>query len=226
MSLRDTAVLLEDGTVLNARVHLGVGAPLVLLHDLDCSARYWDAVVGRLLELKPDLPVVALDLRGHGASTCSGETSRKRLVSDLKRTCKALGLDDPVVCGHGWGADVALAAPFAGSVIAINPLLGREPAAFVEDAPRPQGMVGANSPAVLESCRIGATTAKRLRRTRRDAPLLLVAADPGDTGVEGFDEIADAASEAFVWQDATRHLPLEAPHGVAALLLSWIEEMA
>lgn len=227
MDLQTITVPLDDGTVINARVHDGTEPALVLLHDLDCSSGYWDAVIARLLELDPELHIVALDLRGHGASTCAGETSRKRLVGDLKRTCKALGINDPVLCGHGWGADLALASPFAGSVIAINPLLGREPAPFEdEDAPRPAGMAGASSAAVLEACRIGATTAKRLRRVRREAPLLLVAADPLDLDAEAYAELDDAAAESYAWQGATRHLPIEAPFGIAALVLSWIEEMA
>lgn len=227
MTMNDVSVPLDDGTVLHARVHEGTPPSLVLLHDLDCSSTYWDAVIARLLELDPELSIVALDLRGHGESTCVGETSRKRLVGDLKRLCKALDLQDPVLCGHGWGADIALAAPFAGSVIAINPLLGRDAADFdAEDAPRPVGMVGATSAAVLDACRVGATAAKRLRRSRRDAPLLLIASDPHDLDVEAFADLDDAAAESYSWQGATRHLPVEAPAGIAALVLSWIEEMA
>ena len=227
MTMQDVSVPLDDGTRLRARVHEGAQPALVLLHDLDCSSHYWDAVIARLLELDPELHIVALDLRGHGDSTCAGETSRKRLVGDLKRVCRALDLRDPVLCGHGWGADIALASPFAGSVIAINPLLGRESAEFeADDAPRPQGMAGAVSPAVLDACRIGATSAKRLRRCRREAPLLLVGSDPHDLEVEAYAELDDAAAESYAWQGATRHLPIEAPFGIAALVLSWIEEVA
>lgn len=68
MTLRDAAITLDDGTVLHARIHDGDSVPLVLLHDLDCSSGYWDAVVARLLELDPSLYVIALDLRVTGAA--------------------------------------------------------------------------------------------------------------------------------------------------------------
>lgn len=148
------------------------------------------------------------------------------MVKDLRRLSKELHLDEPVLCGHGWGADIALASDLGGTVIAINPLFGRMPADFPEDAPRPAELAGASSPAVLESCRIGIESAKRLRRSRRDAPLLLVVSDPADTDQEAYPEIADAAVEAYAWQDGSRHLPWEAPAGIAALLLAWIEEVA
>jgi hypothetical protein len=226
MQLRDVAITVDDGTVLHARIHDGDSPALILLHDLDCSATYWDAVVARLLAIDPDLHVIALDMRGHGRSTCAGETSRKRLVKDVRRVCKQLDLDAPVLCGHGWGADVALASESAGSVIAINPLFGRLPGAFSADVPRPAEMGGAASAELLASCRFGIEHAKRLRRSRRDAPLLLLAADPADTEAEAYPEIAEAAIEAYAWQEASRHLPLEAPAGIAALVLAWIEEVA
>lgn len=226
MELRESTVRLDDGTELYVRMHDGDSLPIVLLHDLDCSSRYWDPVMTRLLELDPQLHIVALDLRGHGRSTATGETSRKRLVNDVKRACRLLGLDDPVLCGHGWGADIALAADFASSVVAINPLFGREPGAFPEDCPRPPGMPGAGSATVLESCRVGAANAKSLRRSRRDAPLLLIASDPADTGADAYPGIADAALASYCWQEGSRQLPLEAPAGIAALVLAWIEEVA
>lgn len=226
MPFRDAEIPLDDGTVLHARIHDGDSVPLVLLHDLDSSSAYWDAVVARLLELDPTLYVIALDLRGHGSSTCGGETSRKRLVKDMRKLGKALGLEEPVLCGHGWGADIALACDIGGTVVAINPLFGRLPADFPEDAPRPEGLPGAISPAVLASCRVGVESAKRLRRSRREAPLLLIVADPADTDHEAYAEIADAAAELYAWQDGSRHLPWEAPAGIAALLLAWIEEVA
>lgn len=226
MSFRDAAITVDDGTVLHARIHDGDSVPVVLLHDLDCAAEYWEPVVARLLELDPALHLIALDLRGHGRSTCVGDTSRKRLVKDLRRLGKELRLEEPLLCGHGWGADIALASDLGGTVVAINPLFGRLPGEFPADAPRPESMAGAISPAVLEQCRIGVESAKRLRRTRRDAPLLLVVSEPADTDAEAYPEIADAATEAYAWQDGSRHLPWEAPAGIAALLLAWIEEVA
>lgn len=226
MSLRDVTIPMDDGTALHARIHDGSSTPIVFLHDLDCASQYWDGVSTRLLESDAELHLVLLDLRGHGLSTCAGETSRKRLVKDVKRVCKALDLHDPVLCGHGWGADIALAADWATSVIAVNPLLGRASADFDGDIVRPPAMPGAISPAVLRSCQIGIENSKALRRNLRDAPLLLIAGDPLDTQVSTYPEIAGAALEAYAWQNGSRHLPLEAPAGIAALVFAWMEEVA
>ena len=226
MTFRDIHVTLDDGSVLHAQVHDGDSVPLVLLHDLDCSLAYWEPMIERLLARDPGLTIVNVDMRGHGGSTCAGETSRKRLVKDLRKFTKALSLEDVVLCGHGWGADVALAADCASSVIAINPLFGREADAFPADAPRGAALAGAVSGDVLESCRVGVAQAKRLRRSRRDAPLLLITADPLDHDADAYPEIAEAAVEAYAWQDGSRHLPWEAPAGIAALVCTWIEEVA
>lgn len=226
MSARVLDVLVDDGVTLHMRVHEGPGATVVLLHDLDCSGPYWDAVVARLLELDPDLRIVVPDLRGHGASGIREEPSRKRLVKDLKRSLKELGVDEPVVCGHGWGADLALAFDAAAGVVAVNPLLGRPPAAFDAEVPRPDGMAGAVSADALHSCIVGATTAKPLRRGRRDAPLLLIVSREEDMpALEGSD-VLEHAHDVQAVQCGSRHLPVELPNAVAALVLYWIEETA
>ena len=226
MSLRDVTIPMDDGTMLRVRIHDGSTTPIVFLHDLDCASEYWQQVSTRLLELDDALHLVLVDLRGHGLSTCSGETSRKRLVKDLKRICKALDLHDPILCGHGWGADIALAADWAPSVIAVNPLLGRASAGFDGDTIRPPAMLGAISPTVLRACQIGVENSKQLRRNVRDAPLLLIAADPLDTQASAYPEIATAALESYAWQSGSRHLPLESPAGIAALVFAWMEEVA
>lgn len=226
MTAQEFDLTVDDGAVLHARVHPGTGTALVLLHDLDCDGSYWDEVVNRLRELVPDLHIVQVDLRGHGRSTLVDEPSRRRLVKDLKRICKGLGLTHPLVCGHGWGADVALASDIAAAVVAINPLMGRDSAPFEGDVQRPAHMRGARDLASLAKCRTGAMAAKPIRRGRRDAPLLLVFADPLDAVAVHGSEVLDAAAEVYAWQGASRHLPLEAPNGVAALLCSWVEEAA
>lgn len=221
------SLIVDDGTSLQVVEHGSVtGRPLVLLHDLDCSWQYWSPVISRLLARQPELRILAMDLRGHGASGSAEEPSRKRLVKDVKRVCKQLSIEEPVLIGHGWGADVAMASEVAGSVVAINPLMGREPEAFGADVPRPPDLLGAVSPQLLERARIGATTAKALRRSQRDAPLFLVYADPADSAAVAGSDALEVAWDVLAWQSATRHLPLEMPDGVTAILLSWIEEVA
>ena len=221
---REQQVVMDDGATLHLRIHDGSGVPVVFLHDIDVDGRYWDPVVVRLLELEPDLAVFVLDMRGHGLSTIAEPPSRKRLVQDVKRVCRALGIEEPMLCGHGWGADVALAAPAAG-VVAVNPRLGRADAVPIDgDLSAPQGMGGAVSSAVSEACRQGLSSAKPLRRSRRDAPLMLVYADPADAAALEGTDVLEQAAEMFAIQQGTRHLPVEMPSAIAALVLAWMEE--
>ena len=84
----------------------GVGRPIVLLHGLASSSRIFDlmapALAGRCR-------VVAYDQRGHGGSgKPSSGYGFDHLVSDAAAVIRALKLRRPVVCGHSWGASVAL----------------------------------------------------------------------------------------------------------------------
>jgi pimeloyl-ACP methyl ester carboxylesterase len=96
-----------DGIRLHARDWGGGGRAVVLLHGLASNARIWDGVAPRLTGA--GLRVVALDLRGHGASDqpASGYDFRT-LVRDLDAALAALELERPVLVGHSWGANVAL----------------------------------------------------------------------------------------------------------------------
>lgn len=213
----------DDGSTLVGYLRSGTGMPVVFLHDLTFSAAYWSPVIAELLHHNLDNAVLVIDARGHGASECAGETSRKRLVKDLKLWCKALQLQDPCLVGHGWGADIALASDVAGSVVAINPLLGRSEGPLPEDVP-PPALPGAISEAVATSCRVGAVNAKILKRSRRDPALLLIGAEPLDTSEPNYIALQDVATDWANFQCGSRHLPIEYPVGIAALVLSWIEE--
>ena len=220
-------ITVDDGTALAVRVWVGSGPTLLLLHDLGCASVYWLPVIDRLQTLLPDAQLVVPDLRGHGESSCGKETSRKRLAKDVRKLCAALDIAHPVLVGHGWGADIALTADVDPSaIVAINPLLGRREADFEGDVCRPRDMQGASDAQTLEACRIGVMQAKRIRWDRRSAPLLLITAEPADADGEGLAELMDAAEETLLWQDGSRHLPLEAPAGIAALIASWVEETA
>jgi len=92
---------------LRARDWGGDGQPLVLLHGLASNARIWDGVAPRLVGA--GLRVVALDLRGHGASDQPGSGYDFASVGrDLAAALDGLGLERPVLVGHSWGANVAL----------------------------------------------------------------------------------------------------------------------
>jgi pimeloyl-ACP methyl ester carboxylesterase len=83
----------------------GAGVPVLLLHGLASSRRFWDLVVPGLA----GLPVVALDQRGHGDSERpAGPYDGATVVQDALTALDALGLSRAVVVGHSWGAGTAL----------------------------------------------------------------------------------------------------------------------
>lgn len=95
----------------------GAGRPALLVHGLSSNARLWDEVAEHLVTAGH--PVLAVDLRGHGASaevpdTDSDDPDAAALdptltaASDLAAVCADLGWTAPVVAGHAWGGNVAL----------------------------------------------------------------------------------------------------------------------
>ncbi len=90
---------------LRATRWLGEGVPVLLLHGLASSRRFWDLVVPGLAGLR----VVALDQRGHGDSERpGGPYDGATVVADALTALDALGLSRVVVVGHSWGASTAL----------------------------------------------------------------------------------------------------------------------
>jgi pimeloyl-ACP methyl ester carboxylesterase len=87
----------------------GAGAtPVVLLHGLASQRRFWNLVASRL----PELPLLALDQRGHGDSQRpGGPYDVSSVAADLATAMDALGWSRAVVVGHSWGG--AVAATFA-----------------------------------------------------------------------------------------------------------------
>lgn len=83
----------------------GAGVPVLLLHGLASSRRFWDLVVPGLA----GLPVLALDQRGHGDSERpDGPYDGATVAADALTALDALGLSRVVVVGHSWGASTAL----------------------------------------------------------------------------------------------------------------------
>lgn len=80
------------------------GAPLVLLHALGEQAASWDSV---LPWFSPLFRVVAIDLRGHGASDWPGQYSFELMRDDVLSVFETLGLSDVVLIGHSMGGTVA-----------------------------------------------------------------------------------------------------------------------
>ena len=94
-----------SGVRLRATRWPGTGTPILLLHGLASSRRFWDLVVPGLA----GLPVVALDQRGHGDSDKpSGPYDGATVAADALTALDAIGWSRAVVVGHSWGASTAL----------------------------------------------------------------------------------------------------------------------
>ena len=225
LGFRETTITADDGALMHGFVHDGETLPVLLLHDLGADANYWTAFLEAALQREPKLAVAALDLRGHGGSELGTETSRKRFVKDLRKWVQQLEIDAPIVVGHGYGADVAMAADFVRSVVAVNPACGRGPAPVDDELPTPPELHGPISEDALRMCSVGAANAKQIKRSRRDAPLFLVLADPHDTQFPDLEQLREVATDEQIWNSGSRHLPLESPVGLATLVLGWIEEV-
>ena len=97
-----------QGVRLRATRWPGQGVPVLLLHGLASTRRFWNLVVPDLVAA--GLPVVALDQRGHGESPAPDGTdfSPAAVAADAATALDALGLSRAVVVGHSWGASIAL----------------------------------------------------------------------------------------------------------------------
>lgn len=86
-------------------------APVFLLHGLSSNAHYWDRLARHLTTRR----LVALDQRGHGMTgrpphspAPSDGYAMDELLEDAAFVIGELGLKQPTVVGHSWGATVAL----------------------------------------------------------------------------------------------------------------------
>jgi pimeloyl-ACP methyl ester carboxylesterase len=110
----------SDGTRIAYRDE-GEGTPLVLLHGLMAHGGFFRAQA----DLAKDFRVIAIDLRGHGASARPGERPTvEQLAADVSGLAEALDLRGAIGVGWSMGATVLWhvlsgpAAPrFAGSVV-------------------------------------------------------------------------------------------------------------
>lgn len=85
--------------------HGGDGPAVLLLHGLSSNLRIWDPVIPHLAGMR----VVTMDARHHGRSSDAGaDFSMPALADDVAAVVGELGLAEPVVVGHSWGASIAL----------------------------------------------------------------------------------------------------------------------
>jgi len=110
----------SDGTRIAYRDN-GEGTPLVLLHGLMAHGGFFRAQA----DLAADFRVIAIDLRGHGASARPGERPTvEQLAADVSELAEALDLRGAIGVGWSMGATVlwhVLSGPaagrFAGAVV-------------------------------------------------------------------------------------------------------------
>ncbi|MEO6699998.1 MAG: alpha/beta fold hydrolase [Jatrophihabitantaceae bacterium] len=98
-----------DVTVASVRLACYLSGPpggpaLVLLHALGEQATSWDDVRAALDQ---QYRVLALDLRGHGASDWPGEYSFELMYQDVLGVLDELGLGQVSLVGHSMGGSVA-----------------------------------------------------------------------------------------------------------------------
>ena len=99
----------------------GRGTPIVLLHGLMAHAGFFQGQAA----LADDFRIIAVDLRGHGASLAAGEPpSVERMAADIAELADALALEGAIGVGWSLGATIlwhVLAGPaggrFAGAVV-------------------------------------------------------------------------------------------------------------
>ena len=105
--MREEVVDVGHGVRLRARAWGGDGRPFLLVHGLASNARLWDGVAAQLAAAGHR--VVAVDQRGHGRSDQPGTGfTIERCTADLLAVITGLGLEQPVVAGQSWGANVVL----------------------------------------------------------------------------------------------------------------------
>ena len=98
-----------DGVTIHHTV-TGGGPPLVLVHGITESRATWDPLIP---DLARDHTVVAIDMRGHGASALAPSYDARVMADDVAAVVADLGLADPLAVGHSMGGIVVTA--FAGA---------------------------------------------------------------------------------------------------------------
>jgi len=94
-----------DGGVVHA-IERGRGRPLVLLHGITLRADVW---APQFHHLADRYRVIAVDLRGHGASRAGRDGfGIPRLAADLATLLEGLDLHDAIVVGHSMGGMTAM----------------------------------------------------------------------------------------------------------------------
>lgn len=102
----------------------GVGPSVVLVHGITESRRAWDPLIAPLIAA--GYRVVAVDLRGHGASSRTPPYDLATMAADLGAVLAAEEVDDALLVGHSLGGAVvsafAAGGPCRGVINVDQPL--------------------------------------------------------------------------------------------------------
>lgn len=120
----ESEFILIDGVDIHYKDE-GDGTPLVLVHSLDTTLMDWD---GWIEHLQEDFRIIRLDLPGFGLSDCPDEFDFQKdsYIYFLKKFIAALRLENVIVGGVAWGADLAwhyatLSPYLIDKLVLINP---------------------------------------------------------------------------------------------------------
>jgi pimeloyl-ACP methyl ester carboxylesterase len=82
---------------------------VILVHGYSDSWRSFEEVLPRLVQAELSMPIYAVDLRGHGASSqaASGSYTQSDFVADLAAFMDALHMRQAVLIGHSLGSNIA-----------------------------------------------------------------------------------------------------------------------
>jgi pimeloyl-ACP methyl ester carboxylesterase len=96
------AATAPDGATIAYEV-VGAGPALVLAHGITESRRTWDPLVE---QLALDFRVIAVDLRGHGASERKPPYDAFTMAHDVRAVTQDAGVTEPLLVGHSLGGVV------------------------------------------------------------------------------------------------------------------------
>ena len=216
-----------DGTRIRCLVAGDPTAPaMVLLHGLGEQAAGWEPVAPRLAET---FRVVALDLRGHGASDRPGAYSYELMRDDVIGVLDALELPEVVLVGHSMGGVVAYLVAAARPEGIARLVVEDAPMPFPRRAvvrERPPGELPFDWPVVPA---IAAQTDDPHRRwwpLLRDiaAPVLLIAGGPTSTiPQDELHEVARLVPDCtLVTIPAGHHVHTNEPQAFTRAVLDWL----
>lgn len=120
--------VVADGICLAVRDYGGEGRTLVFLHGgPGPNLSSWD---GFARSLRQRFHCVAYDQRGHGQSDDARDLSYAALTSDVQAVIDGLELQKPIIVGHSWGGQIALAYgashPDCAGIIAVDGIVTGE----------------------------------------------------------------------------------------------------